>query len=594
MHDAVGLDNAFFYEKVKVGESSIGYVTKLDSNKVIISLLYKNGNVSIGDPVYQTNEELTGDFSLESIGKVVDLFGNDKLINKKFTNTISIPVEHEIVPIMDRTSVNRPMETGIAGIDLIYPIGRGQRQLIIGDKKTGKTQIALDAIVNQAGKSMLCIYVAIGKTKKEVKEIYYELLKRKATDYTIIVTAFYDDVPPLLYLTPYFATSIADYYMKNGYDVLVVIDDLKRHADAYREISLLSGKSPGRDAYPADIFYAHSRMLESGCQYKNGASITILPIVETKAGVITDYVLYTSEDNTYDYSVGGKSIREYLDETTEVLSKIIMEPELNNGMILVSRNLPEIKNLFLEPEQSDQNITENYYNNRKDIVILKQYSYIIDKVKWRVQELIDPSYGESYYRYLKSSSLKENEEIVKNELMDYSLTSGYVSAWKSNFGGNTKAIPSTKRIIDRLNTIQQAYKERLEDYQNKFNSLEKSFRFKVAENRRTSGLSNKYLINTIQVGGKDSLVTVVSMVSDNNGLYRSYSITVPVITTDRDARHYCLDEVNNIYLYQTVDGSNNVFVLVNSKTSGLDGELSGGKIESIYYRNFYQNDNIII
>ena len=288
--EAVGLDNAFFYEKVKVGENSIGYVTKLDSNKVIISLLYKNGNVSIGDPVYQTNEELTGDFSLESIGKVIDLFGNDKLVNKKFTNTISIPVEHEIVPIMDRTSVNRPMETGIAGIDLIYPIGRGQRQLIIGDKKTGKTQIALDAIVNQAGKSMLCIYVAIGKTKKEVKEIYYELLKRKATDYTIIVTAFYDDVPPLLYLTPYFATSIADYYMKNGYDVLVVLDDLKRHADAYREISLLSGKSPGRDAYPADIFYAHSRMLESGCQYKNGASITILPIVETKAGVITDYI----------------------------------------------------------------------------------------------------------------------------------------------------------------------------------------------------------------------------------------------------------------------------------------------------------------
>ncbi len=288
--EAVGLENAFFYEKIKVGENSIGYVTKLDTNKVIISLLYKNGNISIGDMVYQTGEELMGDFSLESTGKIVDLFGNDKLVNKKFTNTISIPVEHEIVPIMDRTSVNRPLETGIAGIDLIYPIGRGQRQLIIGDKKTGKTQIALDTIVNQAGKNVICIYVAIGKTKKEVKEIYYELLKRKATEYTVIITAFYDDVPPLLYLTPYFATSVADYYMKNGYDVLVVIDDLKKHADAYREISLLSGKSPGRDAYPADIFYSHSRMLESGCQYKNGASITILPIVETRAGVITDYI----------------------------------------------------------------------------------------------------------------------------------------------------------------------------------------------------------------------------------------------------------------------------------------------------------------
>ena len=359
-------------------------------------------------------------------------------------------------------------------------------------------------------------------------------------------------------------------------------------------------------AYPGDLvidpeeYYEIVKQGKTGIEDKYVSSQVLNEVLRKsffgidEAGVITDYVLYTSEDNTYDYSVGGKSIREYLDETTEVLSKIIMEPELNNGMVLVSRNLPEIKNLFLEPEQSDQNITENYYNNRKDIVILKQYSYIIDRVKWRVQELIDPSYGESYYRYLKSSSLKENEEIVKNELMDYSLTSGYVSAWKSNFGGNTKAIPSTKRIMDRLNTIQQAYKERLEDYQNKFNSLEKSFRFKVAENKRTSGLSNKYLINTIQVGGKDSLVTIVSTISDNNGLYRSYSITVPVITTDRDARHYCLDELNNVYLYQTVDGSNNVFVLVNSKTSGVDGELSGGKIESIYYRNFYQNDNIII
>ena len=288
--EAVGLDNAFFYEKVKIGNNSIGYITKLETNKVIISLLHKEGNISIGDIVYQTGEELMGDFSLESAGKIIDLFGNDKLLNKKFTNTISIPVEHEIVPIMDRTSVVRPLETGIAGIDLIYPIGRGQRQLIIGDKKTGKTQIALDTIVNQANKGVICIYVAIGKTKKEVKEIYYELLKRNATPYTIIISAFYDDVPPLLYLTPYFATSVADYYMKNGYDVLVVIDDLKKHADAYREISLLAGKSPGRDAYPADIFYSHSRMLESGCQYKNGASITILPIVETKAGVITDYI----------------------------------------------------------------------------------------------------------------------------------------------------------------------------------------------------------------------------------------------------------------------------------------------------------------
>ena len=137
---------------------------------------------------------------------------------------------------------------------------------------------------------MICIYVAIGKTKKEVKEIYYDLLKKNATSYTIIVTAFYDDYPSILTLTPYFALSIADIYMKSGYDVLVVLDDLKKHADAYREICLISGKAPGRDAYPADIFYFHSRLLEKGCQYKDGGSITILPVMETKSGDITDYI----------------------------------------------------------------------------------------------------------------------------------------------------------------------------------------------------------------------------------------------------------------------------------------------------------------
>jgi hypothetical protein len=371
---------------------------------------------------------------------------------------------------------------------------------------------------------------------------------------------------------------------------------------------ILNGKinTENYKAYPGDLVVDSDEYYKINQQGKTGAedkyvSSQVLNEVLRKSffgvdecGVITDYVLYSSENNTYDYSVGGKSIKEFLDETTDVLSKIIVEPELNNGMVLVSRNLPEIKNLFLEEEQSDQIISENYYYNNKNVVILKQYSYVMDKVKWRVQELVDPSYGESYYRYLKSSTITDNDEIIENELMDYSLSSGYISAWKSNFGGNTKSNQSTKRIVDRLNTIQQAYKERLEDYQNKFNSLENSFRFKVAENRKTVGLSNKYLVNTIQVGGKDSLVTIISLVSDNNGIYKSYSITVPIIITDRDARHYCLDEANNIYLYQTIDGSNNVFVLVNSKSSGVEGEISNGKIENIYYRNYYQNDNIII
>ena len=288
--EVTGLESVQFYEKVNIGDKGFGYVSKIEKNFVTVSLLHKTQKIVVGDSVFRTNEEYKGEFSKDAIGRIIDIFGTDKLNNKKYQNIEKIPIEIETFPIMDRTSVKRPMFTGIAGIDLIYPIGRGQRQLIIGDKKTGKTQICLDTIVNQKGKNMICIYVAIGKTKKEVKELYYELLKREAMNYTIIVTAFNDDLPPAISFTPYYALSVAANYLHEGYDVLVILDDLKKHADSYREICLISGKAPGRDAYPSDIFYLHSRLLERGCQYKNGGSITILPVVETKGGDITDYI----------------------------------------------------------------------------------------------------------------------------------------------------------------------------------------------------------------------------------------------------------------------------------------------------------------
>ena len=288
--EVVGLGTVAFNEKVRIEDKGIGYVVQMKPNRVSIAILSQTDKICIGDSVYQTNELLEGEFSTESFGRVIDLFGHDKLTNKKFSNTIKMPIELDTVPIMDRSAVSRPLKTGIMGIDMLYPIGKGQRQLIIGDKKTGKTQICLDTIANQVGNNVICIYVAIGKTKREVKEIYYDLLKKKANTYTIIVTAFYDDMPSILTLTPYFALSVADYFMKQHYDVLVVLDDLKKHADAYRQISLMSGKSPGRDAYPTDIFYFHSRLLERGCQHKDGGSITILPVIETKNGDITDYI----------------------------------------------------------------------------------------------------------------------------------------------------------------------------------------------------------------------------------------------------------------------------------------------------------------
>ena len=288
--EVTGLNDVAFYEEVNVSDKASGYVFGIYPDRVIVALVKINEEIKPGDMVYALKKEFKCLFSLDSVGKVIDVFGNDLIAGKKFDNLVELSVENRPISLMDRGLVKREMLTGITGIDLIYPIGKGQRQLIIGDKKTGKTQICLDTIVNQKDKNVLCIYVAIGKTKKEVKDIYYELTKRGAASYTIIIASFHDELPTRTYLTPYVALSIAESFMLQTYDVLVCLDDLKKHADIYRQISLASKKTPGRDAYPSDIFYTHSRLLEKGCQHKNGGSITILPIVETKAGDITDYI----------------------------------------------------------------------------------------------------------------------------------------------------------------------------------------------------------------------------------------------------------------------------------------------------------------
>ncbi|NCB63664.1 MAG: F0F1 ATP synthase subunit alpha [Clostridia bacterium] len=291
-----GLESAAYFDHVTVnspghGRVAEGYVDRVGRDAITVALTQKYSRVVIGDEVVGSGKEFTMQFAPQAMGHVVDMFGRDLLAGERFAELRELPVESPNIPIMDRGTVSRPFHTGIVGIDLMYPVGRGQRQLIIGDKKTGKTQIALDAIVNQREEGVLCIYVAIGKTKKEIKEIYAELLRRGAMEYTIIMAAFNDECPPVLRNTPYAAMTVAQHYMlEEQKDVLVVIDDLKRHADVCREIALLSGKVPGRDAYPSEIFYSHASLLEQGCQHKNGGSITVLPICETKGGDITDYI----------------------------------------------------------------------------------------------------------------------------------------------------------------------------------------------------------------------------------------------------------------------------------------------------------------
>ena len=285
-----GLNDVEFYEAVTIDGKANGYVMGIYPNKVVVSLVEVKDDIVTGDVVYALKKEFKCYYSEDSVGKVIDIFGNDLIAGKRFEKLEEISIENPPIPIMDRTDVRRELLTGISGIDLMYPIGKGQRQLIIGDKKTGKSQICLDTIVNQKDKNMICIYVAIGKTKKEVKDIYFDLTKRGAASYTIVIASFNDELPTRTYLTPYVATSIAESLMMKKHDVLLIIDDLKKHADVYREISLTSNKTPGRDAYPSDIFYAHSRLLEKGAQHINGGSLTILPVVETKSGDITDYI----------------------------------------------------------------------------------------------------------------------------------------------------------------------------------------------------------------------------------------------------------------------------------------------------------------
>ena len=411
-----GLNDISFYEKVNIDDKANGYVFGVYPDRVIVALVNVYDVVKPGDIVYGLKKEFKCLFSLDSVGKVIDIFGNDLIAGKKFDNLVEISVENKSTSIMDRGTVNRELLTGITGIDLLYPIGKGQRQLIIGDKKTGKTQLCLDTIVNQKDKNVLCIYVALGKTKKEVKDIYYELTKRGAASYTIIIASFHDELPTRTYLTPYVALSIAETFMAQTYDVLVCIDDLKKHADIYRQISLASKKTPGRDAYPADIFYAHSRLLERGCQHINGGSITILPIVETKGGDITDYIATNTisicdgqivlssknftkgEKPAIDYGLSvsrlGGNVQD--DNMKKVGSKVRIQ-------LLSYLDVREIYELANFDEMSDE-LKDRLTNGKKILDNLRQYRFS-PKTK---KEMVDS------YKFIMDSNKVEEEK--KDEL----------------------------------------------------------------------------------------------------------------------------------------------------------------------------------
>ena len=288
-----GLPGTGFEELLEFPNNLFGMAFNLDKDEIGVVLLGKNDGLKAGDTVMRTHRVADIPVGDELIGRVIDPLGNPMDNKGPVSFKQRYPIERPAPPIMSRAAVDSPLQTGIKVIDAIIPIGRGQRELILGDRETGKTSIAIDTILNQYDKNVVCVYCAIGQRTAAVAKVISELTAKGAMEYTVVVVSEGNNSPGLQYLTPYAATSIAEYFMEKGRDVLIVYDDLTKHARAYRELSLLLRRPPGREAFPGDIFYVHSRLLERSTHLNEalgGGSLTALPIVETQAQDISAYI----------------------------------------------------------------------------------------------------------------------------------------------------------------------------------------------------------------------------------------------------------------------------------------------------------------
>jgi F-type H+-transporting ATPase subunit alpha len=288
-----GLPGVGFEELVTFPGGVFGIAFNVDEDEVGVVLLGEYWHLHAGDEVERTGRVMDVPVGDGLVGRVIDPLGRPLDDKGPLASSERLPIERPAASIMDRAPVTVPLQTGLKAVDALIPIGRGQRELILGDRKTGKTAIAMDAILNQRGQDVVCVYCAIGQRASAVAKAVASLREKGAMEYTVVVVTAGNDPPGLTYIAPYAATSIAEHFMEAGRDVLVVYDDLTQHARAYRELSLLLRRPPGREAFPGDIFYIHSRMLERATHLRNelgGGSLTALPIVETEAQNISAYI----------------------------------------------------------------------------------------------------------------------------------------------------------------------------------------------------------------------------------------------------------------------------------------------------------------
>ena len=290
---ASGLENCMAGELVQFENGEFGMAQNLEENSVSIVLLGSDEGIKEGGPVKRTGKVVSVPVGEAMIGRVVNALGEPIDGKAPIKATEYRPIENKAPGIIERKSVSVPLQTGIKAIDSMIPIGRGQRELIIGDRQTGKTTLATDTIINQRGKDVICIYVAIGQKQSTVAQLVESLTLAGAMDYTIVVSATASELAPLQYIAPYSGCAMGEYFMNQGKDVLIIYDDLSKHAVAYRALSLLIRRPPGREAFPGDVFYLHSRLLERAARLApeyGGGSLTALPIIETQAGDVSAYI----------------------------------------------------------------------------------------------------------------------------------------------------------------------------------------------------------------------------------------------------------------------------------------------------------------
>lgn len=288
-----GLPGVGFDELLEFPGGVFGIAFNVDEDEIGVVLLGECWHLHAGDEVERTGRVMDVAVGGGLLGRVIDPLGRSLDGNGPAASGERLPIERPAAPIMDRAPVTVPLQTGLKVIDALIPVGRGQRELILGDRQTGKTAIAIDTILNQRGRDVLCVYCAIGQRASAVAKVVAILREKGAMDYTVVVVTEGNDPPGLAYIAPYAATSIAEYFMEQGRDVLIVYDDLTHHARAYRELSLLLRRPPGREAFPGDIFYIHSRLLERATRLRaelGGGSLTALPIIETEAQNISAYI----------------------------------------------------------------------------------------------------------------------------------------------------------------------------------------------------------------------------------------------------------------------------------------------------------------